>query len=165
MPAPRSAGILLYRRRSDRLEVLLAHPGGPFWTKKDVGAWSVPKGEVDGDEEPLAAASREFVEELGHPVPAGEPMSLGDVTQKNRKVVSAWAVEGEFDPSSLESNTFVMEWPPRSGKLIEVPEVDRVEWFEADMARQKLNPAQAEFVERLEALLANQGSGAPPPAS
>lgn len=155
MPSVRSAGILLYRR-SVVLEVLLAHPGGPFWTRKDLGAWSVPKGEVDGDEDLMAAAYREFAEELGQPVPTGEPLALGEVTQKNRKVVYAWAVEGDLEPSEIVSNTFEMEWPPRSGKLRQVPEIDRVEWFDAVTAREKLNLAQAEFVDRLESFLANQ---------
>jgi predicted NUDIX family NTP pyrophosphohydrolase len=142
----RSAGILLWRGSGPK-EVLLVHPGGPFWAKKDLGAWSIPKGEFDEDEDGLACARREFEEELGSP-PPGDLTELGCVRQKNRKVVLAWAAEGDLDPSTVRSNTFTMEWPPRSGKQAEFPEIDRAEWFPLDVAREKLNPAQAEFLDR-----------------
>lgn len=126
------------------------HPGGPFWRTRDEGAWSIPKGEYNQNaEDALEAASREFTEELGHPLPEGDPFGLGDVTQKAGKVVSAWALEGDLDASSITSNTFVTEWPPRSGQLQEFPEVDRAEWFSIDAARRAINPAQAAFVDRL----------------
>jgi predicted NUDIX family NTP pyrophosphohydrolase len=144
-----SAGLLLYRRRGDRVEVLLAHPGGPMWAKRDAGAWSVPKGEIEGGEEALAVARREFEEETGQPPPAGDCLSLGEVRQKSGKVVLAWACEGDLDPAVARSNTFPLEWPPGSGNWVDTPEVDRVDWFPAGEARLKLNPAQAEFVDRL----------------
>ena len=139
----RSAGLLLFRR-SPALEVLLAHPGGPFWAHKDAGAWSLPKGELHPGEEPLAAARREFAEELGAPPPAGEPVALGEVTQKSGKVVVAWALEGDFDPARLRSNLV-------PGTTF--PEIDRVAWLSVDGARAKLNPAQAAFLDRLLAAL------------
>jgi predicted NUDIX family NTP pyrophosphohydrolase len=144
-----SAGLLLYRCRGDRVEVLLAHPGGPMWAKRDAGAWSVPKGEIEGGEEALAVARREFEEETGQPPPAGDCLFLGEVRQKSGKVVLAWACEGDLDPAVARSNTFPLEWPPGSGNWVDTPEVDRVDWFPADQARVKLNPAQAEFVDRL----------------
>jgi predicted NUDIX family NTP pyrophosphohydrolase len=147
--ARRSAGLLLYRRHGGELEVLLAHPGGPLWAKRDAGAWSVPKGEIEPGEEPLAVARREFEEETGQPAPNGEVVALGEVRQKSGKVVTAWAVEGEMDPSTAKSNTFPLEWPPGSGDWIDVPEVDRVAWFGLDEARQRLNPAQVAFLDRL----------------
>jgi predicted NUDIX family NTP pyrophosphohydrolase len=146
----RSAGILLYRVAGDRPELLLVHPGGPFWTKKDLGAWTIPKGEIDEGEEPRACALRELDEELGSP-PALDPedlIELGSVRQR-AKIVDAWAAEADFDPASLRSNTFAMEWPPSSGKEREFPEVDRAEWFEPDLARRKILPAQAELIDRL----------------
>jgi predicted NUDIX family NTP pyrophosphohydrolase len=143
----RSAGILLWR--GSPKEVLLVHPGGPFWARKDAGAWSIPKGEFTDEEEPLAAARREFEEELGSAPPPGELVSLGSVRQKNRKEVLAWAAEGDLDVAGVRSNTFTMEWPPRSGRQAEFPEIDRAEWFPLDVAREKLNPAQAEFLDRL----------------
>ena len=152
--ARRSAGLLLFRRRDGGLEVLLAHPGGPLWTKRDDGAWSVPKGEIEAGEEPLAVARREFEEETGQRPPDGDVMSLGEVRQKSGKVVTAWAVEGDLDPSTATSNTFPIEWPGGSGNWIDVPEVDRVEWFDPGAARQKLNPAQVPFVDRLLELVA-----------
>jgi predicted NUDIX family NTP pyrophosphohydrolase len=142
----RSAGILLWRGSPP--EVLLVHPGGPFWARKDLGAWSIPKGEFDEDEEPVACARREFEEELGSQPPA-ELVELGSVRQKNRKEVLAWAAEGDLDVSDVHSNTFTMEWPPRSGKQAEFPEIDRAEWFPVDVAREKINPAQAAFLDRL----------------
>lgn len=147
--AARSAGILLHRRPADRLEVLLVHPGGPFWARRDEGVWSIPKGEYDRDEEPLAAARREFEEELGTPLPDGPVEDLGEIRQRGGKVVRAFAVAGDLDPSAIASNTFALEWPPRSGKRIEVPEIDRAEWFDLEQARQKLIPAQAELLDRL----------------
>jgi len=148
----RSAGILLYRRgdRPDAApEVLLVHPGGPFWAKKDLGAWSIPKGEYDDTEDPLTCARREFAEELGSDVPAGDVADLGEVNQKSGKIVTAYAAEGDIDANVILSNTFEMEWPPRSGRTAEFPEIDRAEWFSLEAAREKLVPAQAAFVDRL----------------
>jgi len=148
----RSAGILVFRRGGDAaVEVLLVHPGGPFWARRDDGAWSIPKGELGDDEEPLACALREVGEELGPEWVPGEaePIELGSITQKAGKAVEAWALEGDFDPAALASNTFTVEWPPRSGRQQEFPEVDRAEWFEPALAQRKINPAQAPFVERL----------------
>ena len=141
----RSAGVLL--RRADG-HVLLVHPGGPFWARKDLGAWSIPKGEHDEDEDPEACARREFAEELGAPAPAALT-DLGVVRQKNRKEVRAFYGEGDLDVEAVVSNTFSIEWPPRSGRQQEFPEIDRAEWFPVDEARAKLNPAQAEFLDRL----------------
>ena len=141
----RSAGVLL--RRADG-HVLLVHPGGPFWAKKDLGAWSIPKGEHDDGEDPEACARREFAEELGVSPPASL-VDLGTVRQKNRKEVRAFYGEGELDVSAVVSNTFEIEWPPRSGKTAAFPEIDRAEWFDVETAREKLNPAQAEFLDRL----------------
>ena len=137
----------MYRER-DGLEVLLIHPGGPFWKKKDDGAWSIPKGEFTSAEEPLAAARREFEEELGAPV-TGEFLPLGMIQQSGGKTVYAWAVRGEFDPAVLKSNTFLVEWPPKSGRRQEFPEVDRAEWYSIKAARTKLLPAQTAFLDRL----------------
>ena len=149
----RSAGILLYRLREGVPEVLLVHPGGPFWARKENGVWSIPKGEHDEDEDLQATALREFVEETGAAPPPGPLADLGTVRLKSGKVVAAWAVEGDLDPETINSNTFELEWPPRSGRSQEFPEVDRAGWFGLDAARAKLNPAQAAFVDRLEALL------------
>src|SRR6478672_6326107 len=145
-----SAGILLYRLAESGPEVLLVHPGGPFWAKKDLGAWSIPKGEPDEGEELLDAALRELGEELGAPpeLVVDDLVELGSVRQRN-KVVHGWAAEAEFDPALLECVTFEMEWPPRSGKLQEFPEVDRAEWFSPAAAREKLIAAQGAFVDRL----------------
>lgn len=153
--AATSAGILLFRRAADAVEVLLVHPGGPFWANKDPGAWSIPKGEVGEGEEPLACALRELGEELGvkFPISAEDLIELGSVRQKGGKVVHCWAAERDFDPAALRSNTFTMEWPPRSGNEREFPEVDRAEWFGPEEARRKVNPAQAEFLDRLHAVL------------
>ena len=150
-PASRraSAGILMYRQRDGSLEVLLVHPGGPVWARRDLGAWSIPKGEYEEGEEPLAAARREFAEELGSSLPEGEPMELGEIRQKGGKRVSAWAITGDLDTERVESNTFVMQWPPRSGQMREFPEVDRAEWFSVSDARERINPAQAAFLDRL----------------
>jgi predicted NUDIX family NTP pyrophosphohydrolase len=153
----RSAGILLYRRRDDRLEVLLVHPGGPLWARRDAGVWSIPKGEYADEEEPLAAARREFAEELGSPpipvAPDGELFDLGEIRQKSGKRVRAWAVAGDLDAERAQSNTFSMQWPPKSGRLQEFPEVDRAEWFGLSEAREKLNPAQVELLDRLSHIL------------
>lgn len=145
-----SAGLLLYRRRNGMLEVLLVHPGGPFFAKKDLGDWGIPKGEMDGnDMDEFAAAKREFEEETGIK-PEGRFTPLGSITQAGGKVVHAWALEGDCDPATTKSNTFTMEWPPRSGKIQEFPEVDRAEFFTIENARQKIKPTQVEFLERLE---------------
>ncbi len=146
-----SAGVLLYRRRSDRLEVLLVHPGGPFWAGKDEGAWSIPKGEFDVDESAEAAAIREFAEETGSTLNADGLMPLGSVRQRGGKVVHAWAAEGDLDVADIRSNAFSIEWPPRSGRYQEFPEIDRAEWFDLDSAGRKLNAAQSRFLERLRA--------------
>lgn len=144
-----SAGILLYRRASGGIEVLLGHPGGPFWARKDDGAWSIPKGEYGPDEEPRTAAAREFTEELGSPVPPGPQIELGTVRLPSGKRLTAYAVEGDLDPAKVVSNTFDMQWPPRSGRMQSFPEIDRVEWFEPEIARVKLNKGQIELLERL----------------
>jgi predicted NUDIX family NTP pyrophosphohydrolase len=145
----RSAGILLFRGRGPGLEVLLVHPGGPFFARKDLGVWSIPKGEYDADEDPLVCARREFEEELGSPLPPGDVVALGEVKQKSGKIVTAFAAEGDIDATAAKSNTFTMEWPPRSGRTAEFPEIDRAEWFGIDAAREKLVPAQVAFVDRL----------------
>ncbi len=149
MSSKRSAGILLYRHRDGRIEVLLVHPGGPFWSKKDDGAWFVPKGELEGDEEPFAAARREFQEELGSAPPAGEPLALGTVKNKSGKLIYAWALDGDLDTESVKSNTFELEWPPRSGKMREFPEVDRASFFSLEAAATKMHSAELPFLERL----------------
>jgi len=146
--AKQSAGILVYRIHQGGLQVLLVHPGGPFWAKKDAGAWTVPKGEFD-DEDPLSAARREFLEETGAQVD-GDFLPLTPVTQKNGKVVHAWAVEADLDPNQIKSNTFEMEWPPKSGKRREFPEVDKAAWFLPEEGMKKINPAQAGFIRELE---------------
>jgi predicted NUDIX family NTP pyrophosphohydrolase len=144
----RSAGILLYRRRGGAIEVLLVHPGGPFWARKDEGVWSIPKGEYAADEDPLAAARREFAEETGTRIDGGA-IALGSFRQSTAKTVDAWAIEGEFDPATLRSNTFSLEWPPRSGKVREVPEVDRAAWFTPEEAARKLLKGQRPILEAL----------------
>jgi predicted NUDIX family NTP pyrophosphohydrolase len=153
MATKRSSGILLYRDRDDgTTEFLLVHPGGPYWAKRDDGAWSIPKGGIEGEEDSRAAALRELDEELGAAAPdldAGELIELGSIRQRAGKVVDAWGAEGDFDPATLDSNTFEMEWPPRSGREVEFPEVDRADWFDLDAARRKLLPAQSEFLDRL----------------
>jgi predicted NUDIX family NTP pyrophosphohydrolase len=149
-----SAGILLHRRSETGTEVLLVHPGGPFWARKDLGAWSIPKGELDEGEDPRACALREFAEETGTRLPDGALDELGSLQLKSGKLVVGYAVEGDLDPATLVSNTFELEWPPRSGRTQAFPEIDRAAWFGLDAAREKLNPAQAAFVDRLEALLA-----------
>jgi len=144
-----SAGILLYRLRPAGPEVLLGHMGGPFWAKKDDGAWSIPKGEHGPDEDPLAVAHREFEEELGSPVPAGTLVSLGSVKVTSAKVLTVWAVEGDLDATATRSNTFELEWPPRSGRMQEFPEIDRAAWFGEAEARTKLLKGQVPFLDRL----------------
>jgi len=146
---PRSAGIVLYRRTGFELEILLVHPGGPAWVRRDAGAWSIPKGEYEPDEEPLAAARREFAEELGSPAPEGPALDLGEVRQKSGKRVRGWGLAGDLDVERVQSNLFTMQWPPRSGRMQEFPEVDRAQWLGLQAAREKINPAQASFLDRL----------------
>jgi len=152
MASKHSAGILLFRRGDEgEVEFLLVHPGGPFWKRKDLGAWSIPKGQIEHEEEARACAIRELREELG-PAPDLDPaqlIELGSIKQRAGKVVEAWAAEAEFDPARLDSNTFSMEWPPRSGGEQEFPEIDRAEWFDLEGAREKILPAQAELLDRL----------------
>ncbi len=150
--AKKSAGILLHRINDKTLEVLLVHPGGPFFVKKDAGAWTIPKGEYLDNEEPLAAALREFEEETGTR-PEGEMIALTPVKQKGGKVVQAWAVQGEIDADGIKSNTFKLEYPYRSGKWIEVPEIDKAGWFSVEEARIKMNPAQVALVDELQQIL------------
>ncbi|GAA0249133.1 NUDIX domain-containing protein [Cryptosporangium japonicum] len=149
MVAKRSAGLLLYRTAGDRLEVLLGHMGGPFWAKKDAAAWSVPKGEYEADETPEAAARREFTEELGLPAPEGPLLPLGEVKQSGGKTVTVWAVEGDLSPADVVPGTFELEWPPKSGRIQQFPELDRVGWFDLDAAREKLVKGQLPFLDRL----------------
>ncbi|WP_308013315.1 NUDIX domain-containing protein [Streptomyces beigongshangae] len=146
----RSAGLLLFRRRDHGTEVLLGHMGGPFFARRDAGAWSVPKGEYGPGEPALDAARREFREELGLPPPEGEAVPLGEVTQANGKIVTVWAVEADLDPADMVPGTFTMEWPRGSGRVREFPELDRVEWLTPDRARAVLVKAQTEFLDRLE---------------
>jgi len=145
----RSAGLLLYRMENGRIEVLIAHMGGPFWARKNEGAWSIPKGEYDDDEDPLAAATREFGEELGMAPPDGTPVKLGEVRQSGGKVVTAYALEGDVDLAAFHSNTFVVEWPRNSGKQRESPEVDRVEWVDLETAATLLVKGQVPFLDGL----------------
>jgi len=147
-----SAGLLMFRRRAGAPEVLLVHPGGPFWAKKDQGAWSIPKGEYQPGEDPLLAARREFAEETGI-APEGEVVALTPLRQSGGKIVRAFAIEGDCDPQAIRSNTFVMEWPPRSGRRQEFPEVDRAGWFTLEVAKEKLLAAQAALLEELEQVL------------
>jgi predicted NUDIX family NTP pyrophosphohydrolase len=146
--AKKSAGLLLFRQGAEGLEVLLVHPGGPFWARKDEGAWSIPKGEFVEPEDPLTAAIREFEEETDAR-PAGEFLPLEPLKQPGGKLIYAWALRSDFDPASLKSNTFSMEWPPRSGQHQEFPEVDRAAWFRLDEARRKILPGQAGFLDQL----------------
>lgn len=150
--AKRSAGILLFRRRAGAIELLLVHPGGPYWAGKDEGAWSIPKGEFDETEEPLAAAKREFAEETGIEI-AGPFFALQPVKQRSGKTVHAFAAEGDCDAAAIRSNAFEMEWPRGSGKVARFPEVDRAAWFDPEQAKRKLNAAQAQLVDQLLALL------------
>lgn len=152
-----SSGILLYRRSQGTTEVLIGHMGGPFWARRDDGAWSIPKGERNPGEDPQAAARREFSEELGLPVPPGELASLGDVQQSGGKVVTVWALEGDLEPAQVTPGTFQMEWPRGSGRLQEFPEIDRAAWFDLGSARAKLVKAQRAFLDRLEAMVDRRG--------
>ncbi len=158
-PSTPSAGLLLYRRAPGRLEVFLAHPGGPFWQNRDAGAWTIPKGVAEEGEDTLAAACREFEEETGV-LPIGPFLPLGSIRQKAGKLVHAWAWEGDADPDQITSNTMQAEWPRGSGRLLTFPEVDRCAWFDLAAAREKINPAQAELIDRLELALLE-----PPPAA
>ncbi|HAR95222.1 MAG TPA: NUDIX hydrolase [Deltaproteobacteria bacterium] len=151
MPS-QSAGILLYRLTKGRLEVFLAHPGGPFWAKKDRGAWTIPKGEFEANEEPITAAVREFFEETGAQV-HGPFIPLGSVRQRSGKVVSVWAAEWDLDPQRLKSNSFSLEWPPKSGRQQEFPEVDKAAWFSVEEGRMKMHSGQLSFIERLQGIL------------
>jgi predicted NUDIX family NTP pyrophosphohydrolase len=149
VPAKRSAGLLLFRQVDAGVEVLLGHMGGPFWARKDAGAWSIPKGEYEPDEEPLAAARREFTEELGLPAPSGDLLELGEVRQSGGKVVTVWAIEGDLDPATIVPGTFELEWPRGSGVRREFPEIDRAAWFDLDQAATKIVGGQRPFLDRL----------------
>ena len=151
-----SAGLLLYRLRNHALECLLVHPGGPFWKNKHAGAWTIPKGEIRSGEDPLAAAQREFAEELGF-TPTNHFLPLTPVKQKAGKIIRAWAVEGDCDPNAFKSNTFELEWPPRSGHRQEFPEVDQAAFFGLAEAKQKINPAQVPFLDELAQIVAAGG--------
>jgi predicted NUDIX family NTP pyrophosphohydrolase len=153
-----SAGLLLIRRKKERLEVFLAHPGGPFWANRDFGAWTIPKGVIVEGEEPLAAAQREFEEETGI-ISKGPYLPLGSIRQRAGKTVHGWAWEGDADPTIVRSNTMRCEWPPRSGEFVVVPEIDRCHWFTPEWARRKINAAQAEFIDRLEEILGSTRLG------
>lgn len=142
--------MLLHRTRDGKTQVLLVHPGGPFWKKRDDGAWGIPKGEIELGEAPLDVALREFQEELGSPPPGVEPIALGSIRQAGGKVVHAWAAQGDFDVERMSSNTFSMEWPPRSGRLQQFPEVDRAAWFDLEVARRKILESQLPLLDRLE---------------
>jgi predicted NUDIX family NTP pyrophosphohydrolase len=150
----RSAGILLYRTASGPLEVLLVHPGGPFFSRRDLGNWGIPKGEYEPDEEPLVAAIREFEEELGQAPPTGPMTPLGEIRQRNGKIVTAWGLAGDLDADAISSNTFTAEWPPRSGQLREFPEIDRAAWLTLDAAAEKIIETQQPLLDRLAAALA-----------
>ncbi|MGY1839691.1 MULTISPECIES: NUDIX domain-containing protein [unclassified Modestobacter] len=154
MPARRSAGILLHRSGAAGPEVLIGHMGGPFWARRDDGGWSIPKGELAPGEDPFAVALREFAEELGSPVPAEEFAPLGEARVTSSKVLAVWAAEGDLDADAAVSNTFSLEWPPRSGRMQEFPEIDRAAWFDLDTARGKLVKGQVVFLDRLAAHLA-----------
>ena len=158
MATRRSAGILLWRRADGPhgVEVLLGHPGGPLFERKDHGHWSIPKGELDGDDDWYAVARREFEEETGSPAPDGRAIDLGEIRQKGGKVVVAWALAGDLDPAAAHSNTFLFEWPPRSGRRIEIPEIDRVAWFAPDEARARIKETQIPFIERLLAAIGRE---------
>jgi predicted NUDIX family NTP pyrophosphohydrolase len=147
-----SAGLLLFRRSGEALEVMLVHMGGPLWRNKDLGGWSIPKGEYEEPDDPLSAARREFAEEIGAAAPSGEAIDLGSLRQPSGKIIRAWAIEADMDVSKILSNTFEMEWPPRSGRIAEFPEVDRAGWFEIGTAREKLVRGQQPFLDRVVAL-------------
>jgi predicted NUDIX family NTP pyrophosphohydrolase len=159
----RSAGLLIYRWRDGVLEVLLGHPGGPYFAKKDDGSWTIPKGEYEPDEEPLIAAYREFTEEIGVAPPDGEPLALGDTKQSNGKLAVVWALKGDLDVTDIRCNTFELEWPPRSGRVQEFPELDRAGWFDIDTARRKAFASQLPFFDRLLHHLTESGSTTGPP--
>ena len=152
MAKKESAGIVLYRYRDSRLEIFLVHPGGPFWAKKDLGSWSIPKGEYE-EEDPLEVAQREFEEETGHPRPQGEFKPLTTIKQAGGKIVSAWAIEGDCDAENITSNHFDMEWPPHTGRHRKFPEVDRAAWFDLNEAREKILKGQSAFLDELERLV------------
>jgi len=154
-----SAGLLMYRIQAKQLQVLLAHPGGPFFQKKDAGAWSIPKGEIEADEDHLQAAQREFREETGI-TPCGPFLKLTPIQQKGGKVVHAWAFEGDCDPAAIVSNTFPMEWPPKSGRQVDFPEIDRAEFFAVEEAKRKINPAQVALIDELVEKLAGSSDDA-----
>ncbi len=158
MTRKRSAGLLLYRWRDGSLEVLLGHPGGPFFARKDDGVWTIPKGEYEAGEEPLAAAYREFTEEIGTAPPDGDPVPLGQTLQSNGKVATVWGLEGDLDVTEIRCNLFDLEWPPKSGRMQQFPELDRASWFDLDTARRKAFASQLPFFERLEQHLSG-GSG------
>jgi predicted NUDIX family NTP pyrophosphohydrolase len=159
MSSARSAGLLLYRRRGDAVEVLIGHPGGPFWTRRDDGAWTIPKGLIEDGEADVDVARREFREETGHEAPAEGLLPLGEVQLKSGKTIVGWAGAGDLDPSAATSNEIDVEWPPRSGRRIRVPEIDRVQWVAPGEARRLLNPAQVAFVDRLLEGLGPEESG------
>ncbi len=159
MAAKRSAGLLLYRGTVPDVEVLLGHMGGPFWARRDAGAWSVPKGEYESDEQPLTAARREFQEELGMPAPDGDPVDLGTVRQSGGKMIQVWAVAADLDLDGLVPGTFTMEWPKGSGQIREFPEVDRAAWLSLDLAREKIVAGQRPFLDRLADRLAGDAAG------
>lgn len=158
MPNKKSAGLLLFRQKSGELEVLLAHMGGPYWEKKDEGSWSIPKGEFDENEDPLNAAKREFEEETGT-VPVGDFIPLEPLKQPSGKLIYAWAVKAEFDPATLRSNMFSIEWPPKSGKQQEFPEIDRAAWLTPEVAKRKILKGQAPFVDQLQKIVGAPNSG------
>ena len=155
-PLKKSAGILLYRSLKNKTEFFLVHPGGPFWTNKDAGAWTIPKGEYDLNEEPLAAAIREFSEEIGHLI-SGNFIALTPIIQKAGKQVDAWALEGDIDTTIIRSNSFKIEWPPKSGNWKSYPEIDRADWFDIKTAKEKINPAQVAFLDEMIIKLAGRG--------
>lgn len=156
MTTKQSAGLLMYRKRGESVQVLLVHPGGPFWAKKDLGSWSMPKGEFSEDEDVLKAARREFEEETGF-LPTGQFVRLGAIRQPSGKLIHAWAFEGDLDARKIKSNTFSVEWPPQSGKQQEFPEVDRAEWFTVDTARERIIKGQVEFLDELLRVLESGG--------
>ncbi len=149
MAKKQSAGLLLYRQKDGNLEVLIAHPGGPFFAKKDDGVWSIPKGLYEEDEDPFDAAKREYEEEIGSPAPTTQYIDLGEIKRSDDKAIRAWAVEGDVDENRVKSNLFEMEWPPKSGRMQQFPEIDKALWFEINSASVKLQPAQVEFLKRL----------------
>jgi predicted NUDIX family NTP pyrophosphohydrolase len=155
--ARKSAGLLMFRRRNSAVELLLVHPGGPFWAKKDLGAWSIPKGEYEEPDDPLEAAQREFREETGF-LPREPFLALGSLKQPSGKLITAWAFEGDCDPKALESNRFELEWPPKSGRIQSFPEVDRAEWFDSAEARRRILPGQSPFVDAVEKVALGESS-------